>query len=474
MDLFELNSYAEEIRYLHSILGNDAECFLVGGFVRDAFLGKVSTDIDIATVLRPDEIKKRLEGTGVRCIETGIRHGTVTVLINGLHIEVTTFRDPTTHDGFSKAIEVDLQYRDFTFNALAYCLKHKKLIDPLSGLADLEKKYLRACGNPAERFKEDPLRILRMVRFGYADGRNVDTSLTDAALQHGSLLQLVSVERIGDEVVKLMLTSYPEKGIRHMKELCLLPYVLPEVVPSIGFEQNRYHHQDVFEHTLSVLERIAEASRDFCKNITSSSDKEKEETLERTDKRTQRIILCLSALFHDLGKPHTLSIDEKGERHFYKHEMVSNDIVVESFQRLKLPKVYTEKVSRLVKYHMRSLEVQETGVRRILRDLESDESYELWRMLKIADKTPLQEDKDFQNIVSAFDKKVEQEKEKAAFKARYRPAINGDDLIKIGFQEGKFLGEVLTLLKECIVENPEMNTRDILLAKSREILGKIQ
>lgn len=422
---------------------SDPELCLVGGAVRDAISGRAITDFDFAAKLRPEEAKDRLSNAGIRTIDTGLEHGTITALIGEDSIEITTFREPglRTGAGFSDTIERDLSGRDFTINAIAFRLRDFALIDPFNGADDLGRNLLRAVNDPAIRLGEDPLRVMRMIRFGPAAGRILDPNLESAAASIASRLKEISPERIKAELEHIVLSSHPREAFRTMLKLGILDVILPEMLPSVGFAQNEFHTEDVFEHTLSVIDRAA----------------------------PERLVR-LAALFHDLGKPASFSVGEDGRRHFYKHEILGEDIARAVMERLRFSVDDSRKVARLVKQHMRPLDCGPAGVRRIIRDLESD--FEIWRLLKIADSPPVMADQEFAKILDAFDELVRAEQSRKKGSIYDGLAVDGADLKTIGFVEGKELGLALKALWELVLDDPNLNEKSVLMAKAREILAK--
>lgn len=423
-------------------LGAQADLHLVGGTVRDALSGKVSGDLDLASKLKPEQCKRLLRKASLRVVDTGIQHGTLTVIKDSQTLEITTFRKPARRDknSYSKDIKTDLSGRDFTINALAFSLSERKLCDPFHGAKDLQQKILRAVGNPEMRFKEDPLRILRMVRFGAAQKRKVHKATLLAAKRLAPSLESVSIERIGAEFEKILMSADPAAAIRQIKDLGLLPLFVPELVDAVGFQQNKFHIHDVFEHTLWVLRR----SRPLLE-------------------------LRLAALFHDVGKPYTLSVDQQGQRHFFCHEMVSEKICRKRMKALRFSKKLTERVCRLVRHHMRPLECGPSGARRIMRDLQDD--MQLWRALKSADAPPRNSAKQFNKTLKSFDALVKSEQQRLAKSGGSGLAINGHDLIALGMKPGVLLGSVLRQLEELILEEPALNQKELLLEKARGIIS---
>lgn len=435
-----------EIVQLTSALGNDADLHLVGGTVRDAFradLPQPNTDLDMATVLPPEESKARFTSAGIRTVDTGLQHGTLTVVFPEQTIELTTFRVPGPRVGskYSATITEDLKGRDFTINALAYSCGSQQLIDPFDGRKDLSSNVLRAVGDPEHRFQEDPLRLLRMIRFGPAAKRNVEEATKQAAVKCAALLRNVAVERLGQELYEILMQPAPADAVRALYEIGLLEILLPEAIPSVGFEQNEFHIHDVFEHTLWVLERS-----------------------------TSHPFVRFAALFHDLGKPHTLSVGEDGRRHFYKHEQISAEIAESVLSRLRYGNDFIRSVKTLVSYHMRPLDCGPSGVRRLMRDL--DGLLDEWISLKKADSPPVVSEEEVQAQFDHFFALLQAEKERVQGNPFGKLAIGGTDLMQLGLPEGPIIGKIIRALEEQVIEDPEKNTPESLLSLAREMVLK--
>lgn len=431
----ELRVAAEQapLSVLYSAL-QPAELFLVGGVVRDAFFGIPTSDLDLATNLPAQVVKERCVARGLRVIETGIQHGTVLVVIDEKHLEVTTFRQPSDRNVQINAHDIgtDLLGRDFTINAIAFCLTAHTLIDPLGGIADLSSGTLRAVGDAAARLKEDPLRILRMIRFGDAQGRTIHADTLAAARALVSRLEQISIERIKHELDQILLSVCPAAGIKKLHEIGALPFTIPELLPAVGFEQNRYHIHDVFDHTLAVLDR-------------TPRDK----------------VLRWAAIFHDIGKPDTLSVDEGGERHFYSHEVVSTTLAWERMEKLRFSHDDMQRISSVVRYHMRPMDCGPAGVRRLIRDL--GDNLELWRTFKDADSSPATASDDALATVQYFDNLLAVEQKKRLTPSYGKLAVDGEDLKLAGIKPGPTMGKLLKQLEEIVIEDPNKNTKDYLL-----------
>ena len=436
-----LISAQQEVQKLVAALGSDACPHLVGGSVRDALCGSAIYDLDFATSLRPEEAAKRLQKASFKVIETGVDRGTVMVP-GPPEIEITTFRRASGRNAtlYSESIEEDLAGRDFTINALVFSLKESRIIDLHGGIADLQASILRCVGAPRDRFMEDPLRILRMLRFGPSQGRQIHPDTARAAHESCAELRHVSVERIHDEFERIITSPFPAAAVRVSHELGIFGVLFPELLPMVEFEQNRFHCEDVFNHTLTVLSRCPENR-----------------------------LVRLAAFFHDAGKPHTLSVDEDGDRHFYSHERISEEIASRIMERLRFSRDDISAVCMLVRQHMRSVDCGPAGARRIMRDTGS--RYEEWRELKIADAPPCETDEVFHERLRRFDELVLSERARLRGSGVDDLVINGDDLIGIGFREGVLLGHCLDFLKELILEDPSRNTREDLLSSARAFLA---
>lgn len=424
-------------------LGPEAQLHLVGGAVREAFLSDRKTDLDLTSVFPPEKSEKLLVAAGLRVIETGIKHGTITVLVENNPIEITTFRKPgaAKPEDYSTNIEEDLRGRDFTINAIAFSLHTNSIVDPTGGIADIGAHVLRAVGVAGDRFREDPLRLLRMIRFGPAAGRSIESDTLLAATQLAPIIERVSAERVREEVTRILLSASPGEALRAMLGCKLIDVLFPEMLPSVGFEQNDFHIHDVFEHTIWVLERCP-------------SEK----------------LLRWAAFFHDLGKPRSLSIDADGRRHFYKHEEYSEEIANTIMHRLRFSNDDIDAIRSLVRHHMRPLECGPSGVRRLIRDLDSQ--FDNWRIFKRADAPPKMSDGEFEEKMKAFDSMYDAEMKRRQASGQSKLAIGGNELIALGLRPGPRLGSVLKRLEELVIENPECNERETLLERAKDIIAR--
>lgn len=433
---------AQPLAPLIAALGSDADLHLVGGTVRDVATGAVPADYDLATKLTAESVLERLHASNIHALDVGMRHGTIIAVIDGHNVEITTFRQVTP----SGAVEVgsnianDLVARDFTINAIAFNINKKEIVDPLNGLSDLSNQTIRAPGEPQARFREDPLRLLRMLRFGPCSGRQIDLGTSAAAQRSFAQIAEISVERIKVELEKILLSDNPAAGLRALQSYGGLEYLIPEALPSIGVEQNEFHVEDVFDHTLTVIERCP---RDA--------------------------VLRWAALFHDLGKPATLTIGEDGRRHFYGHEKVSTDLAHQAMERLKFSNDDRQNIALIVREHMRPIDCGAPGTRRILRDL--GEQYPRWRSFKAADSPPIMTDAEMQLRFERFDAQVEAERSRPKGSVFESLAINGNDLIALGLSPGPRLGEILKAAHEAVLDTPELNEKSQLLEFAKKMIS---
>lgn len=417
------------------------EAYVVGGCVRDSILNIEPHDWDICTSATPDEILEIFSDENI--IPTGLKHGTVTIMIDGNPYEVTTFRvdgeytDSRRPDSvcFTDNLIEDLKRRDFTINAMAYN-SSSGLIDPFNGEVDLQNNLLKCVGNPNDRFKEDALRILRAMRFAVKYRLDIEKTTYEAMITNRDGLKNISKERITSELEK-MLTCGNE--IKNLFLYCsdIITVIIPELECCIGFDQhNRYHKHTVYEHILSVV--------DFC----DSDD----------------FVIKMAALLHDIGKPSTYTEDEEGYGHFYGHPEVSYEISKEVLsKRLRVSNDQYDEILLLVKYHDMDLANTKRSVKRALNKL-GESALKKWAILKFADRKDhigFSEEKVRSNlsrieeisdiIISTHD----------CFTIK-ELSVNGGDLIGIGYTPGKELGDILKHLLQLVIDGCE-NDKDKLL-----------
>ena len=419
------------------------EAYAVGGCVRDVYMGRTPHDWDITTSAEPDEIKEIFRKT----IDTGLKHGTVTVRMHGESYEVTTYRiDGEYEDGrhpkevkFTKSLEEDLKRRDFTVNAMAYnCTKG--LVDLFDGKEDLEKKVIRCVGDPKERFTEDALRMMRAIRFSAQLGFSIEEETYDAIRKLSPTLDRISAERIREEMMKLLTSDEPEK-FRLFYDTGLTKVFMPEFDVCMQTPQNTKHHdKNVGEHTLFVLGGV--------KNTP---------------------VLRLAALFHDIGKPGKRTTDEAGNDHFYKHPLLSEDLTKDIMNRLKFDNDTKYMVCKLVLYHDERPALNEKSVRRSMAKLGADCFPDMY-YLKEADikgQSAYKREEKLKNL-ETYRRLCEEVFEKQQALSVKDLKITGKDLLEIGIPQGKELGATLKRLLDAVIEDPEKNERETLLGMARQ------
>ena len=427
------------------------EAYAVGGCVRDSILGRIPQDWDITTSARPEQVKMLFP----RTIDTGIQHGTVTVLLEKEGFEVTTYRiDGKYEDSrhpteviFTPSLEEDLKRRDLTINAMAYN-DEKGLVDLYGGQEDIQAHTVRCVGNPLERFGEDALRMLRAIRFAAQLGYHIEEGTGDAIRQLAHSLKNISAERIQAELVKLMISPHPEY-LREAYECGVTKVILPEFDLIMETQQNHPHHNcSVGEHTLRALTEIAEPDK----------------------------ILRLAMLFHDIGKPATLTRDEQSITHFHGHAQVSADMTREILKRLKFDNETINAVCKLVLYHDygNDLEPDIRLMRRAVNRIGEDAFPGLFQIKRadvMAQSEYLRREK--LERLTLWEQLYEELEEKNQCVSLKTMAVTGSDLIELGMKPGRELGEVLQKLLELVLEKPECNNRKFLLAQAKEMLSEV-
>ncbi len=415
------------------------QAFPVGGAVRDLLLKRRISDWDIATDARPDAIGQLFEHT----IPTGIEHGTVTVIQNQRSIEVTTFRGEAAYsDGrhpdevvFLSSLFEDLKRRDFTINAMALDCESGQVIDPFEGQKDLQRGLVRAVGEPIDRFSEDGLRPLRAIRFACMLGFQVESETFRAIAGSLPIFVKVAVERIREELMKIMQFKHAAYGVSLLDQSGLLDTILPEMRTLKNFRQNRFHRYDVFTHSLKSLEK------------------------SRGDP-----IIRFALLLHDLGKPQTAQGGE-GEYTFYGHEQVSADIAAIILKRMKFSKSDQNRIINLIKHHMFHYQPEWTdgAVRRLIRKIGPENLDDMWEMRR-ADiwGRGLYIRLGLKNLASLKSRVAQLLSQDAVLKISDL-AIDGREVMNIlKLEPGPEVGRVLNLLLEKVLDNPSINNPDSL------------
>ena len=431
----------EDVKYILEKLNSAGyEAYAVGGCVRDSILGRIPDDWDITTSAKPEETKALFP----RTIDTGIQHGTVTVMCNHVGYEVTTYRiDGEYEDSrhpkeviFTSDLLEDLKRRDFTINAMAYNHLSGGLVDAFGGIQDIENNIIRCVGNPIHRFEEDALRMMRAVRFSAQLGYEIEEETKNAIKMLAGNLANISAERIQVELVKLLVSNHPDY-LRTAYETGMTKVFFPEFDKAMETGQNNPHHMyTVGEHMLHTLEHV------------------------RNDK-----VLRLTMILHDIAKPNTLQTDEDGIDHFYGHCDVGEEMARKILRRLRFDNDTIGKVCKLVKFHDQKLSLKPEKLRKSIVKIGPD----LFTLLL--------EVKEADMLAQSTYKREEKQKELEDVRRVYRQildardcltlkdlAVTGRDLIEQGMKPGKELGETLQKLFEHVLEHPEKNNKDDLLS----------
>lgn len=432
----------EEVKNILSELNNSGyEAYAVGGCVRDSLIGKAPKDWDICTSATPKEVE--MVFSGEKIIETGLKHGTVTLVRNNIPYEITTFRtDGKYTDGrhpdnvrYVTSLRKDLLRRDFTINAMAVD-KEGNIIDLNGGLDDLKQKKIRCVGNPNDRFKEDSLRILRALRFMARYRFNIDYSTKNAIHQSKELLKNISQERITSEFRKII--SYADKHLL-MEFSDVIEIIVPEIKESIGFEQNNPHHIfDVYGHTITAI-----------------------------DNAVQNETIRLALFFHDIGKPKTYIEDENNIGHFPRHPIVGAEMTEDIMRRMRFDNKIVNRVALLVENHDLNIAPSLSFARRLINKFGEEFIFELLEVMKCdksAQSSNTDKEKTLLNIF-ILEKYIKQAlNEKNCFSLKDL-AVNGNDLKELGIPEGPYLGKILKKLLDFVLENPDKNNKEFLLKK---------
>lgn len=414
------------------------EVGLVGGCVRDLLSGQEPKDWDMATSATPEQILALFPYGRVM----GASRGGNTVLIprGGEPYEVTPYRGANLGE--------DLARRDFTVNAMALGID-ATLHDPLGGQADLALGVIRACLDPGERLREDPLRMLRAVRLAAQFGFAVDPALAEAIRREAPSLGGIAPERIGQELAKLLVSDRPAWGMERLQEFGLLPHFAPELQAMVGVEQNQYHKFPVWEHALMALALAP-----------------------------PQLHLRAAALLHDVGKPRTVSVDEDGHRHFYRHEQVGADMADDLLERLRFDADTRRKVVHLVRCHMDlhlEGEMTDAAIRRMVHRIgleHMDDLIQLRRADRLA--SGMREGDLSPETVSLLQQVERVLAADAALKVTDL-AVNGEDVVAAsGRPPGPYVGRVLQRLLDDVLEEPARNQRDWLLARLNELVQEYE
>ncbi|MFS3127748.1 CCA tRNA nucleotidyltransferase [Nocardioides sp. Bht2] len=432
---------------------------LVGGPVRDAMLGRLHNDLDFTTSARPEVTEKLLRGLSDAIWDMGRDFGTIGARIGGWQVEVTTFRseayDPTSRKpevNFGDTLEGDLGRRDFTVNAMALTIPDRGFEDPFGGLVDLAAGVLRTPGTPEQSFSDDPLRMMRAARFaaqlGFTPAPEVVTAMTEMAAR----IEIISAERVRDELVKLICAPYPRRGLKLLVETGLADHVLPEL-PALALERDEHHrHKDVYEHTLTVLEQAIDLEK-----ARGGPDAEPD------------FISRFAALMHDVGKPRTRKFLDDGTVTFHHHDVVGAKITRKRMRALRFSNDQVDAVTKLVELHLRfhgydSGDWTDAAVRRYVRD--AGDQVERLHILTRADCTTRNKRKaerlrrTYDNLEERIARLSEQEELDSI-----RPDLDGAQIMQIlGIEPGPVVGKAYKFLLELRMDHGPQSVEDATAA----------
>ncbi len=447
------------------------EAYAVGGCVRDTLLGRKPQDWDITTSAKPLQIKQLFKKT----IDTGIQHGTVTVMIDHVGYEVTTYRiDGEYEDNrhpkkveFTDNLKLDLERRDFTINAMAYNDK-RGLVDEFEGIKDLKDGIIRCVGDAGQRFDEDALRMLRAVRFAGQLGFEIEDETRNAIVKRADRLENISAERIRVELTKLLVAK--EAGrLRDAYGTGMTRYFLPELDKAMVTEQKNPHHvYTVGEHSIHGIEIM-----NCFFEVTSDRkmyDKVPEKVMITAKKiakkmnKKQHTILCMAMLLHDIAKPVVMTIDDDGIGHFYGHPQESEKMAKKIMRRLTFDNESISKVCRLVKFHDYRIEDSDRAFRRAVSKIGAD-IMDMLFLVEYADVLS-QSDKMLEEKLSKINSGVERFEyitQNAQPLSIKELALTGSDLIAAGVKPGPNMGEILKKMLDKVLDEPEANTKENLL-----------
>lgn len=433
-------------RAIEILQSNGHSAYVVGGAVRDVLMNKDAHDWDITTSALPEETLKAF--SDFRTIETGLKHGTVTVIVDSMSLEITTFRIETGYSDnrhpdrvdFTDKIEDDLSRRDFTANAIAYSPKNG-FADPFGGQKDIERRIIRCVGDPDKRFGEDALRILRALRFSAVLGFEIDVETAESIRRNYRLLENISVERIFTELSKLLCGRDAGRILREFEEVIF--FVLPELAPMKNCTQNHERHiYDVWGHSVKAVESINPVAE-----------------------------LRFAMLFHDSGKPYCKTTDEKGIDHFYSHGKISKKIAFDAFTRLKTSAKFRNHVCDLVEYHdFLPDKISKKTYKKYISLLGIDTVKELFsvREADVLAQNPKFHEESLEENKKGLKILEEIETEAACFKISDL-SIGGKELTELGFKPSPEIGKILEALLDEVMEEKLENTKAALMNRALQM-----
>ena len=441
----KINLFKDEKEILE-ILQKYGEGYIVGGYVRDSLLGIEPSDCDFVTNLDYSKLLEIFKDFSPK--EIGKHFGIIQIIYNGKAYEIAKYRkdigvpeDRKEQEiEFTNSIMKDLKRRDFTINAIAYDGKNFRYVEGAE--EDLKNKTLRFVGDPIVRIKEDPLRIMRFIRF--LATKNLESAFEIEKLKdYLYLLDKISMERIRDEFNKIILSKDIENALSILEKSGVLEYIIPEWSATIDFDQKNSHHY------LTVDEHI--------KKVVSLCDEDLE--------------LRIAALLHDIGKPQTFTLDSEGKGHFYNHEIESAKIVESILKRMKYSAKISSSIKNLVLYHLNTF--KNSGrkyVKKLINEMGKDEVLKLFKLMEF-DRIAHNPPHDFRSLneLKRLYNEIIEKEEAVSIKDL---KISGKDIIELGVSQGKEIGLVLKLIFERVLENSSLNERKILIKLAKEIIDK--
>lgn len=432
----------EVIHILNTLKSNGHEAYIVGGAVRNTVMGLSINDWDITTSAEPDVVECLFK----RTTNVGKSFGTIIVHLE-MDYEITTFRTESKYDGrkpeiiqYAKSITEDIRRRDFTMNAM-YMDDTGTIYDVYNGRDSIQSRTIETVGQPLDRFTEDYLRVYRYVRFTTQYDLKYNP-LIDQVIKEMPINTNISFERIREELNKILLSAYPSKGIRHLLNLGLLEYIMPEIIPCVGFDQHsEFHHLDVFDHCLSAL-----------------------------DKSNQTLVLRLAALFHDIGKPSTFELID-GVGHFYGHDKASVQLTEIVLKRLKYSNEVIDEVLKLIAHHMRLLDLDNRkSVKKFIRKIGVDSlnNFLDLRRVDILSSTTNDDIISVELMSKVFEEIIH---EKHPINVNDL-AIDGHALMDLGIV-GVEIGRVKEALLEIVLDDPSKNTYETLMKHAKVLISDL-
>ena len=436
----------EEVQYIIGTLEeNGYEAFIVGGCVRDAVLGKEPEDWDICTSALPEQTIKCFKEQHI--IETGLKHGTVTIVVEHKPFEITTYRiDGSYSDNrhpdsveFVNDLKEDLSRRDFTINAMAYN-PDRGVVDFFDSISDIKDHVIRCVGDADKRFQEDALRIMRALRFAAVLGFDIEEKTSAAIFRNKELLKNIAAERISSEINKLIVGQ--NIGDLLLNYTSVIKTIIPEISEMIGFEQNNpYHYLDVWRHTIESV-------------VNAPADK----------------VLRLTMLFHDIAKPKCYTVNDS-VGHFYGHPQVSADMTKQILKRLKYDKDTVKTVTQLIFYHDTDIQPKRKHIRRWLNRIGEERFRRLIEVMKAdvmaqSERSRMEKISELEKVIPVLDEIIKQQ---LCFSLRDLD-VNGRDLIAAGVTEGAEIGKTLNRLLEMVIDELLENEKDKLIAAAKELI----